>query len=208
MVFVVVFTKTTNMTYTFIKVAPKVGSESDKKKAYWLFQPKSIEQIEEHWLKYPKSVISEAVAHLLRKQARKVMGHCNNDFERAVEALMQVNGDGVVACSLIVENQTYTNRMHSFLNGEPIHLNHGMQVVLIDERVTQVLEVVEKETLTFPDEERPSLSDVRYLTWDGGKHVYAKIGKLDVVDERGKQKWDTREEAEAAAKSYIEKNWK
>ena len=40
-----------------------------------------------------------------------------------------------------------------------------------------------------------------------GKHWYAKIGKLDVVDKDNNQKLDTKEEAETAAKWYIEKNW-
>ena len=40
-----------------------------------------------------------------------------------------------------------------------------------------------------------------------GEHYYAKIGKLDVVDEQGNQKWNTKREAEAAARWYIEKYW-
>ena len=42
---------------------------------------------------------------------------------------------------------------------------------------------------------------------EGGYHIYAKVGKLDVVDESGNQKWNTRQEAEDAARWYIAKNW-
>lgn len=61
--------------------------------------------------------------------------------------------------------------------------------------------------LTFPDEDKPTMDDVRFIVWGGGEHFYAKIGKLDVVDEHGNQKWNTKREAEAAARWYIEKNW-
>lgn len=43
--------------------------------------------------------------------------------------------------------------------------------------------------------------EVRIIQWPGGEHFYAKIGNQDVVV-NGKQKWDTREEAEAAAKKF------
>lgn len=42
---------------------------------------------------------------------------------------------------------------------------------------------------------------VRIIQWPGGEHFYAKIGNQDVVV-NGKQKWDTREEAEEAAKKF------
>ena len=43
--------------------------------------------------------------------------------------------------------------------------------------------------------------------WEGGQHYYAKIGKLDVLDKNGNQKWNTKEETIEAAKWYIEKYW-
>ena len=67
--------------------------------------------------------------------------------------------------------------------------------------------LTERDVLTFPDEDKPTMDDVRFIVWAGGEHFYAKIGKLDVVDEQGNQKWNTKREAEAAARWYIEKNW-
>ena len=52
------------------------------------------------------------------------------------------------------------------------------------------------------------MSNVRYLKWGeqyNGFHIYAKIGNLDVVDEHGNQKWSSHEEAENAAKWFINK---
>lgn len=37
------------------------------------------------------------------------------------------------------------------------------------------------------------------------KYKFVKIGNLDVLDKDNNQKWNTKEEAEKAAKWYIEK---
>ena len=66
------------------------------------------------------------------------------------------------------------------------------------------------EPFQYEEGEQRSISlidDVKFIMWNGGKHWYAKIGKLDVVV-NGIQKWNTKEEATKAAKQYINENWK
>ena len=48
-----------------------------------------------------------------------------------------------------------------------------------------------------------SESDIKINKWYGGKHYYAKIGKLDVVDENGNVKWNTEKEARKKALEYL-----
>lgn len=199
--------KIRNMSYTFVKVQPKVSAEGKQAKAYWLFKPKDEMQIMEHWRKYVRSVISDGVKKLNKKMIMGYRGHFTNDFETAVEVWMNSMGEDLVSSMFRVENEALSSRISAFSSGHEIYLSHGMQVVILDERFTDVVAVKECDVLTFPDEVRPTLEDVRYLMWDGGRHTYAKIGKLDVVDVNGKMKWDTRAEAEAAAKWYIEKYW-
>lgn len=43
---------------------------------------------------------------------------------------------------------------------------------------------------------------VRFIQWVGGTHWYAKIGDEDIVVD-GRQKWDTKGEAEDAAAKYL-----
>lgn len=40
--------------------------------------------------------------------------------------------------------------------------------------------------------------------WPDGTHFYAKVGKLDVVDDDGNVKWNTYKKAMKAAKKFIE----
>jgi len=191
------------MSYTFVKIKQKINGNNE----YWLFKPKDVAQVVEHWYKYPASVIKEGTHHLVRKVLKSVIGHCNNDFERAVEVYMAATGTDLRTALVCVENEAFQSRIKSCGDKE-IYLTHGMQVMLFDERVSEVIAEVEKETLTFPDEEKPSASDIRVLVWPGGVHYYAKIGSLDVVDKDGNQKWNTKEEALEAANWYIQENWK
>ena len=90
----------------------------------------------------------------------------------------------------------------------------------------EIVDEVVKDNLEFPIEEQYRLEDVRYMQWGkmdylalglpescknyGGNHWYAKIGKLDIKDKDGNMKWNTKAEAESAAKWFIENkvSWK
>lgn len=67
----------------------------------------------------------------------------------------------------------------------------------------EIVEEKEMETLTFPDETQYYIENVRYITWVSGIQWYTKIGKLDICDEQGNYKWNTKIEAIEAAKWWI-----
>lgn len=188
--------------YKFVRVEKINPSKGDK--AYWFFEPSSVEQITEHWKKYCCSVIRKGIETLLHKTYE---GHFTNEFETAVEHMHMFSGNNLLVDMVKVENEAYQSRIGAFYGGDKIYLSHGMQVYMLDERFFHITEEVEKDKLTFPDEERPSLEDVKYMQWPGGYHWYAKVGKLDVTDERGEQKWNTKKEAEEASKWFIVNNF-
>lgn len=191
------------MIYKFIKVQ----SVSVNPISSWLFEPQSEQQILEHWEKYARSVIGSGARILTRKIFNGVKGHFENDFERAVETWMTSTGEGLFSSMACIEREALKNRLQSYREGRRIFLNHGIQVVTVDSRFSEIVNTIERDVLTFPDEDKPTMNDVRYIVWEGGKHIYAKIGKLDVVDVNGNQKWNTRADAEAAARWYIDRNW-
>lgn len=45
--------------------------------------------------------------------------------------------------------------------------------------------------------------DIKITKFDGGKHYYATIGGLEVVDQWGDKKWNTYAYAEQIAKKYL-----
>lgn len=195
------------MGYLFVKIQPRENVNIGDKKNCWLFCAKTENQVLEHWEKYVRSVISDGTRKLVQKAFSGTTGHFTNDFERTVEITATSLHLSITEAMSKVENEAFHTRMNTFFTNGEIFLTHGLTVVLIDDRFFRVAETVEKETLVYPDEDKPTLQDVRFIVWDGGKHFYAKIGKLDVVDANGNQKWDTRQEAEKAAEWYIKKYW-
>lgn len=190
------------MSYKFVKV------KNRKTGVYvWLFEPIGAQQVIEHWQKYAMSVIREGCKFLAQKILSGKMGHCSNDFERAVEAYAYGMNTNIVYAIEKVKDDALFSRLKS-IDNRTIYLNSGMQVIIIDDRFFDIEQTIEKNTLTFPDEERPTIEDVRFIRWEGGAHYYAKIGKIDIVDDLGRQKWDTKEEASKAAMEFISKNWK
>jgi hypothetical protein len=45
--------------------------------------------------------------------------------------------------------------------------------------------------------------DINITKWPGGKHYYARIGNMQVMDENGDTKWNTYERAFEVAKKYL-----
>ena len=195
------------MDYKFIKVQSKSLPDNAEAKGYWLFCPQTEEQLIEHWNKYVKPVISDGSRKLTKKIFSGTKGHFTNDFEQAVEVWMNSTNDSLIVSMLQIENEAFRNRLQMFRSGREIYLSHSIQVVTVDTRFVDILTTTERNVLTFPDEERPEMKDVRFIVWEGGVHYYAKIGKLDIVDKDGNQKWNTRAEAESAARWYINRYW-
>ena len=195
------------MRYKFVKVQMKAAPDGKEPKGYWLFEPRTKDQVMEHWQKYARSVICEGSQKLTKKIFSGTKGHFTNDFECAVEGYMNAMHEGLMPSMAKVENEALQNRLRSFRSGRKIYLNHGIQVVTIDSRFADITTTTERNVLTFPNEDKPTMQDVRFIVWDGGVHYYAKIGKLDIVDKDGNQKWNTRREAEDAAQWYINQNW-
>ena len=194
--------------YRFVKVEAIEPREDAK--PVWYFSPQSVKQIDEHWRKYPASVIrkgSRHIAHRIFKGEKLDGTNVFNEFEEAVHRIHPITENMLISDMVQLESIAYSNRINDFENGRDIYLTKGMPVVTIDTRFYHITEELYKDELTFPDEEKPTMDDVRYMQWDGGWHWYAKIGDLDVTDKYNNQKWNTKEEAEEAAKWYIIKNW-
>jgi len=68
-------------------------------------------------------------------------------------------------------------------------------------------EEVWKEELEFPYEY--NFEDVRFIQWPGGRHWYAKLGSIDIVDKYGNQKWNDKYYAIEVAKKWCKcgGNW-
>ena len=112
-----------------------------------------------------------------------------------------------------LENQVFQNRIKDFLKYGKIYLADGVQQLIFNEDVHEIVEEVECDELIYPREAHFHIEEVRYMQWDvpgypKGEHWYAKIGNMDVKDKQGNMKWNTKEEAEKAAEWFCQElNW-
>ena len=140
--------------------------------------------------------------------------HPNTPFGATVTMLHEVKGGSWALCAAELENEVLNNRINGFKKGRKPLYDHGVvETSLTDGDV--VAEEVWLDELEYPDNEKYFLEDVRYMKWDmsglkiKGTHWYAKLGNRDVRDKDGNMKWNTKEEAERAAKWFIGNlNWK
>lgn len=142
-----------------------------------------------------------------------IMNHATNEVASSIETIT-VN-KGFKRYSPLALFDTANELLLTAIKGRLKDIDKG-EAVYLEDGVRQFgyssnnphFEIIERyysDKLEYPDFKKPTLDDVRFIQWDGGKHWYAKVNKEDITDEIGRQKWNTKGEAEKAAKWYIEK---
>lgn len=194
-----------NKKYHFVKV----GLVNDPTyHGTWYFKPETKEDVDEHWNKYVACEINDGVKeyvdHLKAHAEGAYIGHYTTQWGSLIDTLTAVTEQPNIVRIMREETELYYNRMRDINEGREIYLSEGLTVFMLTEGYTEVIEHYYSDTLSFPTE-KYTIDDVRYIQWDGGRHWYAKIGKLDIVDDNGNQKWNTKAEAEQAVKQYFEK---
>jgi hypothetical protein len=200
--------------YTFVRVHKKNTTDYGT----WYFEPKSVDEIKEHWKVICGAEIKETVDdHVKNTFNNGLTSHSTTQFGMGVEAWCQVinqtyagfnPGMSFLFGALNVENEAYNSRIKQFERGDKIYLANGMTVYGLDERFYEIVETVEKETLSYPTKSVYTTDDVKYMQWNmlgnKGQHWYAKVDKYDVRDAKDNMKWDTKVEAEEAAKWFLD----
>lgn len=201
------------MAYTFVRIHRKNTGEY----GVWYMRPNSVKDIIDHWKTVCAYEIGETVRHHLSgatygENGAVMWPHPTTSFGAAVQAWCEANNQ-IYALGLVdVENEAYRSRIETFNNGMTIYLKEGMTVLLLDDRFFEIVEEVESDKLVYPSKKDWDMGDIRYMQWNmlgnTGDHWYAKIGKRDVYDKEGRMKWDTKAEAENAARWFIDNKLK
>ena len=204
------------MEYEFVRFKNlATGEESHK----WWFAAKTARQVMEHAEKFFKPTMQEgynSAAHDAVEAIFKyggIMNHATNEVASSIETITEIKGykrSSPLALFNTANELLLTaikGRLKDIDKGEAVYLEDGVRQFGYSSK-NQHFEIVERyysDKLEYPDFKKPTLDDVRFIQWDGGEHWYAKINKEDITDEIGRQKWNTKGEAEKAAKWYIEK---
>lgn len=201
------------MKYLFVRIAP-INGESN---GMWYLKPRSVDQVREHF----NTVFGKEIHAGIRD---KMYGnkHPDTAWRYAVDVTCSVKGLGWdchglpwLEQAVNLENQVLNGRIRDFEKGLDFYLPNSVQEFIPTWDRYEIKEKFESETLEYPLIEQYHVEDVRYMKWDmpelgvKGVHWYAKIGNEDVRDKNGNMKWNTKEEAEAAADWFCRQlNWK
>ena len=204
------------MEYEFVRFRTiETGEESHK----WWFAAKTARQVIEHAKKFFKPTMQEgynSAAHDAVEAIFKyggIMNHATNEVASSIETITEIKGfkrSSPLALFDTANELLLTaikGRLKDIDKGEAVYLEDGVRQFGYSSNNPhfEIIERYYSDKLEYPDFKKPTLDDVRFIQWDGGKHWYAKVNKEDITDEIGRQKWNTKGEAEKAAKWYIEK---
>lgn len=198
--------------YKFVRIHRKNSSDYGT----WYLKPQSIDDVNQHWNIVCGMEIREFVRERIDKtvvdeHGRPFTPHPTTQFGNAVEVMLNINGGRYIETALNVGQLAYNSRIDSFKSGLDIYLPENMLVFCFSIGY-EIAETIEKETLEYPAKRDWETDDVRYMQWNlmdvKGKHWYAKLGNMDVVDKNGNMKWNTKKEAEDVAKWFIEERRK
>lgn len=173
----------------------------------WYLKPESKQDIIDHYniilrCAYEEGLKDRTSSTHLCKNGYVYIEHPTTPWAKAVEMYMGVWNMSWVMTAHKLETEMINTRLNMFDEGKPIYLSNGLTLFVPNDE-SKYQDECWKDTLEYPEPEHYTDSDIRYIQWKDGSHWYAKIGKYDVVDENGNQKWNTRNEAINAAYSFL-----
>lgn len=188
--------------YQFVRIKTK-GSD---KKGVWYFRPIDREQVLEHWKKFCMTEMSEGMAEITNNIIRKSKGlleqHYTTHFASVVTMMSEIKQIPVWQAVTELENEVLNNRLKGVDCGD-VYLMEGLTQFGFVNSIHEIVETVDLDKLEYPVDKKLTIDDFRFIQWYGGEHYYVKLGNMDIVDEHGNQKWNTREEAEEVVQKYI-----
>lgn len=209
--------------YKFIKY--KTTHNGETFISDWCFEPQSMDDVLEFSLKYTKGLATTEFGNMCQyliknfnQESYDKYGintkwifnneHPTSPYGIGIDFVMNTMGLPLMVASEKLMKDTMDGRINAWNSGmRCFYPNDGFRCIRFDDRFSEVCDEIFNDSIVFPDIDRPSIEDVKFMVWDGGKHWYAKIGKMDVVVD-GQQKWNTKNDAIEASKKFIEANWK
>jgi len=178
----------------------------------WYLKPESTQDIIDHFKKICGREFKEGFEDYINNViVRKnpitgepylySMNHSSSTWRNAVELCeMKLKGQNWLKGATSLEDKTFKDRLEMFAKGKAIYFTDGLPYYCCNVHPTYEEEKW-SEKLEYPYEFQ--YDEVRFLQWEGGRHWYAKIGSIDIVDKYGRQKWSDKSYAQMIAKTWC-----
>lgn len=177
----------------------------------WYLKPECLQDIVDHFTKICGREFKEGFedfrdnVRIYRDKDGNVKNvsynHTSSVWRYAVEMEMEFKGLSWLNTADSLEKRTFEDRINRFKNNKPIYFPCSLAIYPPIEHPIYDEEKWTDE-LIYPFEY--NYDEVRFIQWPNGKHWYAKIGKIDIVDKYGRQKWCDKSYAQEIAKKFCE----
>lgn len=179
-----------NIMYKFVKIQDKSLPKLDYD--YMLYCT-SFEQMLEHSEKYMGMHIKEGLEDYF--QNRKY--HATTMWRSQIETLAEIKGTTVLNAATYLENKIFQGKLSTMNKfGNILLRENGSYTIFSDSYI--ILDEIINEKMIYPTGDY----SIRVIKWNNGTHFYAKVGKFDVVDKYGNQKWHSRTKATEKAEEF------
>jgi len=191
------------MEYNFVKIKDnRTGL-----KYSWILECKDLTTLVEHTDKCMGHTIREGVQDWFDKtmKSKELFGgyvykeHFTTNWAHMCEMFSKMRGEHFVMSSTKLENAVWAGKVSQLFKGRTLYLRE-IGSYMIDSPSFEITDRLVSDTLVYPGYTK---EDIKITKWDGGTHYYAKIGKMDVIDREGNQKWNSRWEAQQAAEEEL-----
>lgn len=177
----------------------------------WYLKPESVQDITDHFKKICGREMQQGFNDFVDnvrfikndKGENEILSknHSSSLWRCAVEFSMECHGGSWMEHSQSLEDRTYQHRIKMFLDGHDIYLADGLTINVPIE-TPEYEEEKWSDELVYPY--KFDYDDVRFIKWPDGRHWYAKIGSIDIVDKHGNQKWNDKYYAMNVAKAFCQ----
>jgi hypothetical protein len=123
------------------------------------------------------------------------MGHMTNRLADTANFFAKLKGRGPLYELDNLVGKVTMDQIKLIINNKPfaVNFNGGYFPLPKDYKISKIPEFIYTE------------SDIHISKFEGGRHFYAKVGKLEVTDRWGERKWNTYNYAYEQAKNFLEK---
>jgi hypothetical protein len=175
-------------------------------------------KLKNYWIEYPNCYFIDSL-----DSYKEYMAELNNKFlvsESEIKNIKTFIGHGHsfltglsgLFCGMIEEKEDRTPMLAhlkylqaTILSDQLKHLLAGEKLVVNKDGGYFPIKLEQEYKITEIDGDKFTTKDISVKKWWGGKHYYAKVGNVDVVDDYGDVKWNTEQYAYDVAVKYMNK---
>lgn len=180
------------MTWTFCKIKLKKFEDFPKE---WVLRIDNKKDLLNYWMQTQPTVVRDSFDDLMMHPK----GHFTNTVTHTVALRAEISEVSFVESLITFMDDVYKGMIKCLNANYTLYIRSCGSYTMdtVDSKSYAILETEKSDKLIFPTTE----DKLKIFKWPQGKHWYATIGNVKV---NGKQKWNSYDAADNAAKKFLD----